>query len=67
MSSITLKFKIPEEREEAESAIHATEYISCLHDIDNYCRNAIKHDEGCSEITEVYLDKVREFIREVSV
>ena len=65
MSSITLKFKIPEEREEAESAIHGVDYLSALNEIDNYCRNAIKHDEGCSEQCEVYLEKVRDMIREV--
>tara|TARA_R110000796_G_scaffold125902_1_gene240460 strand:+ start:51 stop:251 length:201 start_codon:yes stop_codon:yes gene_type:complete len=65
MSSITLKFKIPEEREEAESAMRGVDYLSALHDVENYCRNAIKHDEGCSEQCEVYLEKVRDLIREV--
>ena len=65
MSKIKLEFKIPEEREEAEDAIHAPHYASALHEIDNYCRNAIKHDEGCSEQCEVYLEKVRDLIREV--
>jgi hypothetical protein len=64
MSSITLKFKIPEEREEADEAVNAGKAWSCLHNIDNYCRSALKHDDGVSETTAVYLEKVRDIICE---
>ena len=63
MSEITLKFKLPEEREEADEAVNAGKAYSVLSKIDNYCRSAIKHHE-ITDATERYLQDVRDIICE---
>ena len=55
----TLKFNLPEEREEFELACNAVNYSIVLSDIDNYLRSKIKHADLTDEQYKVY-EEIRE-------
>lgn len=61
----TLKFSLPEEREEFKLAINAGVYYSALHDLDTWLRGLEKHtDKTTVEIVEVRF-KIAEALTEL--
>ena len=60
----TIEFNLPEEKPEWEACVNSFDYQCCLSDIDNYCRNMIKHG-GVSEATEAALSHIRDIIPEL--
>jgi hypothetical protein len=63
----TLSFKLPEEQEEYGDAMLGGHKSYLLNEIDNYCRNLVKHG-GCegwtSEQIYAMLDEIRAMTRE---
>jgi len=49
MPRATLEFNLPEERSEFMTALHGGHYESCLCDIDNLCRQIVKHGQNSEE------------------
>lgn len=65
MSKAILEFNLPEDREEFEMASKGPDYYNALFDIDNHCRNSLKHghayktpDEVLEDIRKMILDHV---------
>lgn len=57
----SIRFKIPEENEELNTVMHASEYYSALWEIDQYCRGILKHGDGKED-----LEKTLEHIRSLA-
>jgi hypothetical protein len=58
---VILEFNLPEERDEHTLALKGREFWNCLWDLDQKCRNALKHGHSYKTADEV-LEMVREFI-----
>lgn len=58
-----IEFDLPDEREEYEIHVRAMANDRKLDEIDNFCRNKIKHSD-LSDATENILETIREMIRE---
>lgn len=57
----TLKFKLPQEKEEFNHALNGIYYIKVLHDLDQKLRNMWKYEN----IETVSIDDIRTWIREL--
>ena len=55
----TLRFSLPDEREEFECALKGIEYKIQLDEIYNFCRNRLKHGEHTESENEL-LEQIRE-------
>lgn len=55
-----LKFNLPEEKEEFETAVSGGNYKSALYELDQYLRNKAKHssNENESEIAQIVRDEL---------
>lgn len=60
---LTLQFNLPEEREEAETALHGMRYRIALSDLDNYLRGKIKYEELSDSDEKIY-QEIRSKLRE---
>lgn len=63
----TIEFSLPDEKEEFEMYSKAGDYYSALIEIDNYCRNKLKHNELLTEETEKHLQAIRDFVVEAKI
>lgn len=63
MSKGILEFTLPEEQDEFNTAVHASEYRAIIEDILNKTRNDLKHG-SLTKATQDYLDKMRDEIYE---
>ena len=54
-----IKYKLPDEREDLNTTLLASEYHSALWEIDQFCRGVLKHGNGKENLTET-LERVRE-------
>ena len=57
----TLRFNLPEEREEFQTAQNGQAYRNVLHDLDNELRSKIKHGELVALKGEAY-QEIRNFL-----
>jgi len=57
----TIEFDLPEEAEEYKIYSNALDMASVLHEIDNYCRSCVKHDD-IPEDTIYRLERIRDMI-----
>ena len=46
MSTLTLTFKIPEEADEAERAVHGGDWYAAMCELDSRLRSMVKYDTG---------------------
>jgi len=56
-----LTFELPEDKDQHTLAIKGSEFHSCLWDLDQACRDRMKHTELSDKEYEIY-EWVREFI-----
>ena len=59
---VTIRFNLPEERDEHETFIKAGEYKDALREIDNHLRSLIKHGHDYDSVESLAEDLCREFI-----
>ena len=52
MPKAILQFNLPEERHEFEVASNGQNYLSALHDLDNYLRSKLKYEELPDQVRE---------------
>lgn len=65
----TLKFNLPEETEEFETAVNASNYKNALWELNQYLRNESKwsSDENKSEIAQIVRDELYRLMSENNV
>ena len=62
-----LVFKLPDERDEFETAQNGGLHLSLLDEIHNYCRGQLKHNEKISKSTQLVLEHILEIISEAKL
>ena len=50
---VVLKFNLPDERTEAELALHGPEWSAVVWEMDTYLRNKVKYQGGGEEVQEI--------------
>lgn len=65
----TLKFNLPEENDEFNTAVNASNYKNALWELDQYLRNKAKHssDEPEGEIAQIVRDELFRLMSENNV
>lgn len=58
-----LKYNLPEETEEFETAVNGSKYKSVIWELDQYLRSEIKHNDKLSSDTCNAFELVRDIIR----
>jgi hypothetical protein len=66
MSRASLEFDLPEERSEFMMAFHGQDSYCNLIDIDNFCRNTLKHQQISQPFAEA-LEEIRRMCRNNNV
>ena len=59
----TLKYSLPEEREDLEMALHGASFAVLLSDLDNKARSALKHGHNHNSADSVF-EWLRQYLRE---
>ena len=64
-----LKFNLPEETEEFNTAVNASNYKNALWELNQYLRNTVKHssDENRSEVEQIVRDELCRLMSENNV
>lgn len=63
MAKATITFNLPEEQQEFNDAVHASDYKAVLWDLDQKLRSEIKYSEQIDNSTESAYQNVRDMIR----
>ncbi len=65
----TLKFNLPEETDEFNTCVNASNYKNALWELNQYLRNTVKHssDENKSEIAQIVKDELCRLMSENNV
>ena len=66
MPIVTMRFKLPEEREEHKMAMQAGDYYSALWDFSMYLRNQIKYNNELTDKELETFEKIREQFYELA-
>ena len=63
MAKATITFNLPEEQQEFNDAVHASDYKAVLWSLDQKLRSEIKYSEQIDNSTESAYQNVRDMIR----
>lgn len=63
MPHVTLRFRLPDEQVELTAAMQGRDAKKVIGDVDQYCRNILKHCEHSDE-THAHLECIRDMLRE---
>ena len=63
MAKATITFNLPDEQQEFENAVHASDYKSVIWDLDQRLRSEIRHNDSLDHKTELAYEAVRDMIR----
>jgi hypothetical protein len=63
MPKASIKFTLPEEEREFRIAINSGDISACLWEIDQYCRNILRHGDPAQEL-KIHLEHIRKIIFE---
>ena len=66
MPLVTVQYRLPDEEHEYLAAMQGVAALAVLHDIDQHCRNLVKHGTP-SEETETLAEHIRQLIAEADV
>lgn len=63
MPHVIIRYRLPDEQAELNAAMQGQAAKSTIWDVDQYCRNLLKHGEP-SEETRRHLEEIREMLRD---
>lgn len=63
MPHVIIRFRLPDEQAQLDASLQGRDAKSTIWDVDQYCRNIIKHGEP-SEETARHLERIRDMLRE---
>jgi len=63
MAKATITFNLPEEQQDFNDAVHASDYKCILWDLDQHLRSEVKYNEKIDDKTQLAYEAVRDKIQ----